>query len=217
MAAAEAVVFTRVPLATLPGDVRENRMKPSALLRSPVLWLLVLTMIGAGAAELAVSQWASALTEQGLGIVKPWGDLCGPLGFAVLMGTGRALYGSLGKKLSLTAYMLFCASVCLAGYLLLIFSPHPAAALVGCALCGFGVGILWPGTLSLSTRLIPLGGTLLFSILACAGDIGCTLGPTIAGLVSDAAAGNMRTGILAAVLFPALCLILIPVLRKKAG
>ncbi len=215
-AAAEAVIFSRVPLGTLPGDQTGRRMKVSELLRHRTFLPLILLMISAGASELAVSQWASALTEQGLGIAKPWGDLYGPLGFAFLMGTGRVVYGRLGRKVSLTSYMILCAAFCLAGYGLLIFSPHPVPALIGCGLAGFGVGILWPGALSLSTRLVPFGGSLLFSLLACGGDIGCTVGPTLAGLVSDAAGGDLKRGVLAAVIFPLGCLLLTLFLQKKA-
>lgn len=64
-----------------------------ALCRQKIFWLFVLMMICAGASEQAVSQWASAFAETGLGIKKTIGDLVGPMSFSILMGLSRLLYG----------------------------------------------------------------------------------------------------------------------------
>ena len=174
-------------------------------------------MICAGASEQAVSQWASAFAEKGLGVSKTVGDLAGPMAFAVLMGTSRLIFGKYGHKLDLDRFMKYSCILCIAAYLCITLVPNPVIGLIGCGICGFSVGILWPGTYSKASASIKGGGTAMFAILALAGDTGCSGGPTLAGLVSDRLGGNMRAGIMAAIIFPAvmtLCLMLSG--KKKA-
>ena len=174
-------------------------------------------MLGAGASEQAVSQWASALAERGLGISKTLGDLAGPMTFGILMGISRAFYGKYGDKIRLERFMGASALLCIASYLLIALVPVPALGLVGCALCGLSVGIMWPGTFSMAAASMRRGGTALFALLALAGDLGCSSGPTLAGFVSGVYGDNLRIGILAAVIFPiALLVSLLLVKRSRA-
>ena len=172
-------------------------------------------MVCSGACEQAVSQWASAFAEIGLGISKTAGDLAGPMTFAVLMGGARAFYGKYGDKINLDKFMAGSAALCVASYLLASLVPNPAVNLIGCALCGFSVGIMWPGTFSRAASTLRTGGTAMFALLALAGDLGCSAGPTLVGFVSDNAGGNMKAGILAATLFPAVMLVCLLPKKKK--
>ena len=163
-------------------------------------------MICAGACEQAVSQWASTFAEQALGVTKTIGDLTGPMFFAIMMGTSRLIYGKLGEKLPLKKCIIGSTLLCLASYLIISLSPLPAFGLIGCGICGFSVGILWPGTFSMAAAALPTGGTAMFALLALGGDVGCSGGPTWVGLISSAAGDNLKTGILCAIVFPILML-----------
>ena len=199
---ANLVVFAGAPLYA-PQTAESSGFAPVQLLRKKQFWVLLFMMLCAGASEQAVSQWASAFAEQGLGVTKTVGDLAGPMAFAALMGVSRLIFGKRGQKMDLERYMRASCLLCLAAYVCIVFVPVPVVGLLGCAVCGFSVGIFWPGTFSKATAAIPGGGTAMFALLALAGDLGCAGGPTLAGLVSDAAGGNLRTGILAAAVFPA--------------
>ena len=199
---ANLVVFAGAPLYA-PQTAESSGFAPVQLLRKKQFWVLLFMMLCAGASEQAVSQWASAFAEQGLGVTKTVGDLAGPMAFAALMGVSRLIFGKRGQKMDLERYMRASCLLCLAAYACIVFVPVPVVGLLGCAVCGFSVGIFWPGTFSKATAAIPGGGTAMFALLALAGDLGCAGGPTLAGLVSDAAGGNLRTGILAAAVFPA--------------
>lgn len=172
------------------------------LLRLPLLWLMILLMICSGASEATMAQWASAFTESALGVSKTIGDLAGPCLFAVFMGIARMLYGKMSGKLNLVRTMLFSGILCVACYLLASLSPLPILGLTGCALCGFSVGIMWPGTISLSSQKCPQGGTAMFAFLALAGDFGGTVSPAIVGGFSELAGGNLKIGLLTATVFP---------------
>lgn len=199
---ANLVVFAGAPLYA-PQTAENSGFAPVQLLRKKQFWVLLFMMLCAGASEQAVSQWASAFAEQGLGVTKTVGDLAGPMAFAALMGVSRLIFGKRGQKMDLERYMRASCLLCLAAYACIVFVPVPVVGLLGCAVCGFSVGIFWPGTFSKATAAIPGGGTAMFALLALAGDLGCAGGPTLAGFVSDAAGGNLRTGILAAAVFPA--------------
>ena len=177
--------------------------------------LMMIMMVCSGASEQAVSQWASTFAEQGLGVSKTVGDLAGPLAFAALMGTSRLLYGKFGDKLNLNKCMFFSACLCVISYLCIALIPVPAIGLIGCALCGFSVGVLWPGTFSKSSAAIKRGGTVMFAMLALAGDLGCSGGPTLAGLVSGNFNNNLHIGILSAIIFPAIMLLCLLISKYK--
>lgn len=199
--AVNAVVFTRVPLASLIEE-GERGLSLRELLTNRTFWVMVILMLCAGASEQSVSQWASTFAENGLHVSKTIGDLMGPMFFAVCMGLSRVLYSRKGEQLDLPKALLASSLLCVASYLLISLSPLPALGLLGCGICGFSVGILWPGTFSLSAAVIRRGGTALFALLALAGDLGCSLGPTVVGRVSGLAGGTLQIGILAAVIFP---------------
>lgn len=197
--------FLKVPLAPLAQE-GESGMPIRQLLSDRLFWVLLLMMVCAGASEQAVSQWASMFAEQGLGISKTLGDLAGPMAFALLMGISRAFYGKFGDRIALDSFMAGSSLLCIVSYLCIVFVPVPAVNLAACAFCGLSVGIMWPGTFSKAAAAIPGGGTALFALLALGGDLGCSGGPTLAGIVSGVRNDNLKAGILAAVIFPILLL-----------
>lgn len=201
---ANAVYYSQVPIATLHESGEAAPMRK--LFSSGVFWVFVLLMICAGASEQAMSQWASAFAESGLQISKSVGDLAGPCMFAILMGCTRVFYAKFSEKINLTALMMGSGALCIASYLLASLSPYPLLSLAGCGLCGLSVGILWPGAFSMASAACPKGGTAMFALLALAGDLGCSAGPSLVGFVSDAANGNLKAGLLAAISFPVLLL-----------
>lgn len=198
-----AVVFCRVPLFSLDEN-EETGMSISSLISDRKF--LMLMMLSAGAGEQSVSQWASTFAEEGLGLSKTVGDLAGPMMFALMMGLSRVLYSRYGDRIELDSAMKCSAAACVISYVCIAI-PSSVLGIVGCALCGFSVGILWPGTFSLASRSLVRGGTAMFALLALAGDLGCTAGPTLAGMISSAAGDNLRLGVFAAVIFPVMFLI----------
>ena len=205
--------FARVPIRSMTGEDRGMSMRQLA--GSGVFWLFVLLMVCSGASEQAMSQWASAFAESALQVGKTMGDLLGPCLFALLMGTSRAVYARFSRHMPLIPFMVGSGFLCIAGYLLAVWSKAPVMALMGCGLCGLSVGILWPGTFSLSCARIPRGGTAMAALLALGGDVGCSLGPMVVGLVSNTAGGSIRAGLLAAVVFPVLLLLCLSLAGKR--
>ena len=213
---ANALVLLRTPIAK-PLDEGDAGMSVGELLGSRVFWVLIVMMLCAGASEQSVSQWASAFAERGLQVGKTMGDLAGPMMFALLMGTARLLYAKIGSRWDLSRTMLASTLLCVASYLLTSLSPWPALSLVGCGLCGFSVGVLWPGTFSRASAALRRGGTAMFALLALAGDLGCSAGPTLVGMVSDSAGGNLGAGILAGAVFPVVLAVCLIARRAGAG
>ncbi len=195
-----AFYFSQVPIYSVTQD--EAPMPIKSLIKNKLFWLFIVFMICAGASEQAMSQWASAFAEAGLGVSKTVGDLAGPCTFAILMGTSRALYGKCSEKMKLKKTMLLSALLCVTAYLIAALTKSPIAGLAGCAICGFSVGIFWPGTFSLASSSLKGAGTAMFAFMALAGDIGCSAGPTLVGFVSDAAGDNLKIGLLTAIIFP---------------
>ena len=200
---ANGIVFLKSPIAPLIEE-GESGLSMKELFRNKMFWLFLLMMLCAGASEQAVSQWASTFAEQGLGVTKTIGDLAGPMAFAILMGSARAFYGKFGDRLNLDRFMLASGVLCAFSYLCIALAPSPVVSLAGCGICGLSVGIMWPGSFSKASAAIRNGGTAMFALLALAGDLGCSGGPTLVGYVSSAAADNLRIGILAAIVFPVL-------------
>ena len=205
--------FLTCPIERLPESHEGNTTQK--LLRLPLFWLLILLMVCAGASEATMAQWSSAFTESALGVSKAIGDLAGPCLFAAFMGLSRLLYGKMSTRLNLVKTMLLSGILCSVCYFVASLSPLPVIGLAGCALCGLAVGIMWPGSLSISAQKCPLGGTALFAFLALAGDLGATLSPTMVGYISELAGGNLKTGHLVASAFPIL-LVLTLLLIKGA-
>ena len=210
---ANAFLFTRVPLAPLVKD-GETGLSMPALFKNRIFWLLMLMMLCAGASEQAVSQWASTFAERGLGVCKTIGDLAGPMTFAILMGSARAFYGKFGDRINLDKFMIGSGVLCIASYLCISLSPSPFLSLVGCGVCGLSVGIMWPGSFSKASAAIRNGGTAMFALLALAGDLGCSGGPSLVGYISSIASDNLKKGILAAIIFPFLLIVGILLLKK---
>ncbi len=210
---ANAFAFTKVPIAPLMEE-GETGLRLKELFKIKVFWVLLIMMICAGASEQAVSQWASTFAEKGLGISKTAGDLAGPMAFAVLMGTSRLFYGKYGDRIHLEKFMIYSSCLCILSYLGISLIPVPLLSLAACAVCGMSVGIMWPGTFSKASAALPRGGTAMFAFLALGGDVGCSGGPTVVGMVSGVLGDDLKKGILAAVLFPLILLIGIILCRK---
>ena len=202
---ANAFYFARVPLYSLTGE--QEPLSIGKLFGQRVFWLLMVVMVCAGASEQAMSQWASAFAESALHLTKTVGDLAGPCLFALLMGTARALYGKFSERLPLKKAMLGCAALCVGCYLLASLTQNPVLGLVGCAVCGISVGIFWPGTFSIAALSLPSAGTAMYAFMALAGDVGCSGGPTLVGFVANALRGDLKRGLLAAIVFPVLILV----------
>ena len=207
------IYFSLVPIYTMETHGEENSIK--GLVKNKIFWLLMVIMICAGASEQAMSQWASAFAEAGLGVSKTIGDLAGPCAFAICMGSSRALYGKFSDKLPLKKAMLASAVLCVACYLVAVLSQNPVLGLIGCAICGFSVGIFWPGTFSLAAISLPGAGTAMYAFMALAGDIGCSSGPSVVGFVADAVGGNLKPGLAAAMIFPIVIFVGISLLKSK--
>ena len=202
---ANSIYFLFVPLRVLVED--GQGMSILELLKNKMFWLLFLLMTCAGASEQGMSQWASAFAELGLGVSKTVGDLAGPCTFAAFMGCSRLFYGKFSERIRLERYMITSCVLCVFSYLLAGLAPWPLLNLIGCALCGLSVGILWPGSFSVAAKALRRGGTAMFALLALAGDLGCSMGPAIVGFVTDALGNNLKLGILSAIGFPIVLMI----------
>lgn len=207
------ILFCKVPIAPLIEE-GETGMSLRELCKNRIFWILMLMMMCAGASEQAVSQWASTFAEQGLGVSKTIGDLAGPMSFAILMGSARAFYGKFGDRINLDKFMQASSLLCIVSYLCISLSPSPLFSLIGCSLCGLSVGIMWPGTFSKASAALRNGGTAMFALLALAGDVGCSGGPTLVGFATGLASDDLKKGILAGIIFPILLIVGIVSLKK---
>lgn len=204
--------FINCPIERLVEDGKS--MSISKLLKTPIFWLMIMLMICSGASEASMAQWASAFTESAIGVSKAVGDLAGPCLFAMFMGISRMLYGKFSERLDLTKVMLGCGVMCACCYLLASLSKLPILGLAGCALCGLAVGIMWPGSISVSSQSCPRGGTAMFAFLALAGDLGAMVSPAMVGSISEMAGGNLKSGLLVATMFPVIMVVVLSVLRR---
>lgn len=205
--------FMTCPIERLVEDGEGMRL--GQLLRLPLFWLLILLMVCSGASEASMAQWASAFTESAMGVSKTVGDLAGPCLFAMFMGISRVLYGKKSETLDLIKTMSMCGVLSVICYLTASLSSLPIIGLSGCAFCGISVGIMWPGSISISSQKCPRGGTVMFAFLALAGDLGATISPTIVGSVSNIAGGNLKIGLLVATVFPLILIFVLLVLNRK--
>ena len=205
--------FCFVPINSL--NEEGDGMGVRQLVKTSTFRILALFIFCAGASELAMSQWASAFAETGLNVSKTTGDLLGPCFFAILMGISRIVHAKFGERISLEKYLSGSAALCVLSYLIASLSPIPVISLIGCGICGFSVGAMWPGTYSLASERCPKGGTTMFALLALAGDAGCSSGPAIVGFVSSALNDDLKLGLLSAIAFPLILLIGLLLTRKK--
>ena len=208
--------FSICPIETLVEDGKG--MTIGSLFKTPMFFLGIILMICAGASEMSMAQWASAFVESALGLSKTIGDLAGPCLFAVTMGISRVIYGRYGDRIELTGYMLGSGALCLACYIVAAISHNPVLSLVGCIFCGFSVGIMWPGTISILSKRLPGGGTAMFALLAMAGDLGGAFGPGIVGFVTQLKNDDLKVGMLTACIFPiALIAVMIGIKIRVTG
>ncbi len=205
--------FLSCPIESLTEE--GEGMSISQLFQIPIFWIAIILMVCAGASEISMAQWASAYAESALNIPKSLGDIVGPCLFAVMMGISRSFYGKYGEKLDLIKFMIGSGVLCLVCYLLAALGPFPILNLAGCIVCGFSVGIMWPGTISITSGKIPLGGTAMFALLAMAGDLGGSIGPGVIGVVTQNANDNLKVGMLAACVFPVVLILSVLFIRKK--
>lgn len=205
--------FATCPIEPLVEDGKSMTMRE--LFKTKAFWIFIVLMICAGSSEIAMAQWASAFAESALHVSKTVGDLAGPCGFAICMGISRLLYGKFGEKVDLTIFMMASGIMCLACYLVAGLASIPIIGLIGCAACGFSVGIMWPGSISISSKILPTGGTAMFALLALAGDLGGAVGPAIVGNVSQKVANNIQAGVLAGIGFPIVLVITVLYIRVK--
>ncbi len=206
--------FATCPIEPIVED--SEGMSMGQLLKSRTFWVFLVLMVATGASESTMAQWTSAFAEASLGVDKAIGDLAGPCGFAFCMGLGRLWYGKKGHKLDLSAYMIGSGILCFAAYLTASLSPVPLVSLAGCMICGLGVGIMWPGSISITSARIPGGGTALFALLALAGDMGGTLGPSLVGLCTGSADNDIQGGLLAASIFPVVLVVCLLGIRSES-
>jgi MFS family permease len=210
--AIDLVLFCFVPINTLVDESEESTF--GDLIKQKLFWVFLVMMLCAGATELSMSQWASAFAEAGLKVEKWVGDLLGPCLFAVCMGCARIFYATHSDKIGLKKGILISSGICIVSYLVAIFSPIPIISLIGCAMCGVGSGMLWPGTYSIATNRMPKGGVPMFGLLALAGDMGCLSGPYLTGMMSTVFGGNLKMGFLFSLIFPITLMVMVVILMK---
>lgn len=204
-------VFLKVPLVE---QEEESTVKTTkTLFKNRDFWIFLVIMICAGASEITMAEWASIFAQQALGVSKTVGDLLGPCAFAVCMGSGRVLFGILDGKFNPKTALILNNVLCLLCYIGVAVINVPILSLIACALCGFSVSLSWPGTYSMAAKKFTSGGTLMFSLLALAGDFGCSTGPWLMGIVSNAT--TLETGFLAATIFPAAMIFAASSLKKE--
>lgn len=209
-----ALLYSKVPINSFTDE--EKKIPMRKLFGIKIFWLFLILMLCSGASELAMSQWASLFAESALGVSKSVGDLFGPCMFAIAMGISRVLYGKVASKVNLADYIIICAVICVVSYLLVSLSPNSVLSFLGCTLCGFSVGVMWPGVLSLAAGRCPQGGTALFALLALAGDIGCFTGPNTAAAISEKfviGGSALKAGLLGCVIFPVIMIVCTLILK----
>lgn len=205
--------FATCPIEHLVEDGKG--MSIPELFKTSLFWISICLMVCSGASEISMSQWASAYAESALGLDKTMGDLAGPCMFAVTMGICRMLYGKYGDKIDLKKFMIGSGILCVICYLMATIVANPIVNLIGCIVCGFSVAIMWPGTISISSKQFPRGGTAMFALLAMAGDLGGSIGPAIVGGVAQRAGDDIRAGMSVGLIFPFLLVVMLFSMKKK--
>ena len=208
-----AVLFIFVPIRELCED--EDKISLKRIVKNKEFRILFIIMLSAGASELGMSQWASLFAEEGLGVSKTMGDLLGPMSFAFFMGISRTLFGIKGSRMNLERCLVISGILCFLSYLITGLLRNPIIALSGCGLCGFSVGLLWPGTYSIGAKKMPWAGAKMFALLAFAGDLGCTSGPDVVGFIGNYTS-NIKKGLLAGSFFPLLLVVGVLLLKGKS-
>jgi len=219
--AATALIFVFAPI-NQPSAELEKTSSLASLVKTKTFWILIMVMILAGACEQGMAQWASAFAEIALNNAsispsnaKLFGDLLGPCFFALTMAIARVIYPRASEKIDLRKMMVFSSALCIGCYTLAALSQNPFVSLLGCGLCGFSVGIMWPGTLDLAARSCAFVGTAFFAMLSLAGDTGCIMGPALVGLVADSFGGDLDLGLLCGAILPLFMTLLLVFFKQK--
>ncbi len=211
---ANAILFSKVPLYQVDSEDSHKSAFKNLFIQKP-FWIMLIIMVCAGASEQAISQWASTAAETSMNVSKTFGDLIGVCGFASMMGLSRLFYAKFANKISLRKAIFSSAILCLISFLLIGLSNNNILGLVGYGLAGLSIGLFWPGTFSLSSKIILNGGTAMFGMLALAGDIGCIVGPAIVGGVAGAFNSDFKLGILLTTFFPLTMIVAILIHKFK--
>lgn len=214
-----SVLFTKVPIAPLVND-KSKAMSFKDLMTNKYFRIALILMACAGASEITMSQWSSIFAQEGLQVSKVVGDMLGPCLFAVFMGLTRVFYGFKGQVIDLRKALIASSVLCIICYSIAVFFREPIISLFACAFTGVSVGLMWPGTISLTSARLPFGGTVMFGALAVMGDLGAAVGPWVAGFITDKIEvvnrpleillganvpleqARLKTGILSAIVFP---------------
>lgn len=222
-----------VPLPELLPEEKQEGMRQ--VLKQPIFLLFMLTIFFGGCTENTMVQWSSAYMERVLKLPKLFGDAGGMCMFACMLGLSRLFSSATAKKIKLSHFMAFGAAAAILGYFILSVSTIPVLSLSMCALTGFAVGMLWPGTLVFAAERFSRAGAWLFAFLAVAGDLGSAFGPWFSGLLSDRAAEirvlsdlsarlgmtgeeiGMRAGMAFSLIYPVITLICIMIYIKKTN
>ncbi len=181
--AVTSIMMAAAPIPELKGEKEDSGASGVLHSRTAVLYLICIFF--AGASESTMSQWASSYLETAFGINKTIGDLLGLALFGAAIGLGRTLYSKYGKGID--RILLFGALGTTACYAVAALSDSAAAGLVSCAMTGFFVSMLWPGSLIAVTNKVPNAGVALFALMAVGGDLGATFYPQIVGVITDSA------------------------------
>ena len=190
------LMFTAIPIlsailfagAKLP--YLQKPQKASGIvkeMKNKELWICVAAIFLGGLMECTMAQWASSYIEKALSIPKIYGDIFGVAAFAVMLGLGRTLYSTIGKKIEI---ILFLGGIgCAVCYLVASLSVGVSIlGLIACAMTGFFSSMLWPGSLIVAQKRIPHGGVFMFALMAAGGDTGASLGPQLVGILTDSLA-----------------------------
>ena len=198
--------------------------------RNKQLWICFIAIFLGGASEIIMGQWSSSYLEQ-MGLPKIWGDIFGVAVFSATLGLGRTWYSKYGKNIE--KFIFIGAIGATACYLLGALSPFAVIGLIGCALTGFFVSMMWPGSLIIVQERVPNGGVLIFALMASGGDMGAAVGPQLVGVVTDLVTTNanmvdfaytlgltveqlgMKVGLLLGSLFPILAIVVYSYLVKS--
>lgn len=190
-------------------------MRTGQLLKLPLFWLLILLMICAGASEASMAAVGVRLyrvsngcfqSRRRFGRTLPVCGIYGNLQNSVRKNERQAGFDQNNAGVRCILRDLLPDGV------LVLFADHRTC---GCALCGVSVGIMWPGTISISSQKCPRGGTAMFAFLALAGDLGATVSPATVGGVSNLFGGDLKTGLFVATAFPLILVLGLAVLDRK--
>jgi len=167
------------PVLGLSVSTQGQSLSYAAILRQPLFMLLLLVMIGYGAAEWGHGNWFVSYAVDGLGLASEqarlllaWftgGMVLSRLGFALLL-----------RWVSAGVLMLMLGALALTGALCIVFSPSVTLLMLGNLLLGLGVGGLFPLMLATVMDIDSDNGPVLSGVAS----IGSSIGFQFAGLAT---------------------------------